>query len=137
MRNLRHIYINTFFVVTVYCFSFSTAIAQETNGAENDMSCISTSSIKQVDIIDNYNVVFRTGVNNYYLNTLPRVCNGLKLNDSIMYSTSTNRLCNVDVITVMDKAGPDFHTGPSCGLGHFASISKEEINELKGNLGSE
>lgn len=137
MRNLRHIYLNAFLVFTVYCFSFSTAIAQETIGTEEDMSCISTSSIKQIDIIDNSNVVFRTGVNNYYLNTLPRVCNGLKLHDSITYSTSTNRLCNVDVITVMDKAGPDFHTGPSCGLGYFASISKEEIDELKGNLGSE
>lgn len=137
MRNLRHIHLNAFLVFTVYCFSFSTAIAQEADDADKDMSCISTSSIKQVDIIDNSNVVFRTGVNDYYLNTLPRVCNGLKLNDSITYSTSTNRLCNVDVITVMDKAGPDFHTGPSRGLGYFASISKEEIDELKGNLGSE
>lgn len=137
MRNVRRIYINAFFVLTIYLFSFPIAIAQDTAGAEKDMSCISTSRIKQVDIIDNSNVVFRTGVNDYYLNTLPRVCNGLKLNDTILYSTSTNRLCNVDVIIVLDRAGPDFQTGPSCGLGHFASISKEEITELKTNLGSQ
>ena len=134
MRNVRHIYINAFFVFTVYFFSFPVAIAQNTAGAEKDMSCISTSSIKQVDIIDNSSVVFKTGVNDYYLNTLPHVCNGLKHHDSIMYSTSTNRLCNVDVITVLNKTGPDFQTGPSCGLGHFASISKAEIKELKTNL---
>ena len=134
MRNVHHIYIKTFFVFTVCFFSFSNTIAQSASSAEKLVSCIPTSSIKQIDILGNSNVVFQTGVNNFYLNTLPRVCNGLKLSDSITYSTSINRLCNVDVITVLNNAGRDFQTGPSCGLGYFASISKEEIKELKNNL---
>lgn len=96
--------------------------------------CLTLSRIQDVDVIDNTRIVFRSGVNDYYLNTLPRHCNGLRLNDSIMYSTSLNQICNVDTIRVLDTIGPGYNAGVSCGLGHFEPISKEEIKNLKDSL---
>ncbi len=113
---------------------FSAAHAQDASAIDESIPCIKKSNIWSVDIVDNKNIVFQTGVNNYYLNTLPYACNGLRLNDSLSYQSSVNELCNVDVITVLDTAGPGFQSGPSCGLGKFDPINKDEIKSLKESL---
>jgi len=112
----------------------SSATANQADNTDNSIPCLSLSRIKNVDILDNKHLVFQTGVNDYYLNTLPYACNGLRLNDSFLYSSSINQICNVDVISVLNKFGSGYQSGPSCGLGVFVAVNKEEITTLRNDL---
>jgi hypothetical protein len=86
------------------------------------VSCLETYQIKESDVIDNQNIVFRTTGNTYYLNHLPNRCSGLKIQDGFSYTLrGLNRLCNVDVITPVKTGGADF--GP-CPLGEFEEVTK-------------
>ncbi len=121
--------------ISLVCLSVVPVVhAQDAVTDKEPIRCVKIDRIENVDVIDNENVVFQIGINNYYLNTLPYACNGLRLNESIMYRTSTNELCDIDVITVLDKIGPGFQAGPSCGLGKFKPITREEIKTLKASL---
>ena len=121
--------------ISLVCLSVVPVVhAQDAVTDKEPIRCVKIDRIENVDVIDNENVVFQIGINNYYLNTLPYACNGLRLNESIMYRTSTNELCDIDVITVLDKIGPGFQAGPSCGLGNFKPITREEIKTLKASL---
>jgi hypothetical protein len=40
----------------------------------------------------------------------------------------------VDTISVLTRYGDTYETGPSCGLGTFEPITKEEIQILKDEL---
>jgi hypothetical protein len=107
--------------------------AQQSNDQVDSIPCLSLSRILSVDIIDNEHLVFQTGINDYYLNTLPYACNGLRLNDSFIYETSINQICDYDVITVMHNSGLG-DKGPSCGLGQFVAINKQEMKALRQEL---
>ena len=121
--------------ISLVCLSVVPVVhAQDADTDKEPIRCVKIDRIENVDVIDNENVVFQIGINNYYLNTLPYACNGLRLNESIMYRTSTNELCDIDVITILDKIGPGFQAGPSCGLGKFKPITREEIKTLKASL---
>ena len=121
--------------ISLVCLSVVPVVhAQDAVTDKEPIRCVKIDRIENVDVIDNENVVFQIGINDYYLNTLPYACNGLRLNESIMYRTSTNELCDIDVITVLDKIGPGFQAGPSCGLGKFKPITREEIKTLKASL---
>ena len=121
--------------ISLVCLSVVPVVhAQDAVTDKEPIRCVKIDRIENVDVIDNENVVFQIGINDYYLNTLPYACNGLRLNESIMYRTSTNELCDIDVITILDKIGPGFQAGPSCGLGKFKPITREEIKTLKASL---
>ena len=121
--------------ISLVCLSALPAVhAQEAATDKEPIRCVKIDRIENVDVVDNQNVIFQIGINDYYLNTLPYTCNGLRLNESIMYRTSTNELCDIDVITVLDKIGPGYQAGPSCGLGKFKPITKAEIKTLKESL---
>ena len=121
--------------ISLVCLSVVPVVhAQDAVTDKEPIRCVKIDRIENVDVIDNENVVFQIGINNYYLNTLPYACNGLRLNESIMYRTSTNELCDIDVITILDKIGPGVQAGPSCGLGKFKPITREEIKTLKASL---
>jgi hypothetical protein len=121
--------------ISLACLTALPAVhAQDAEKDKEPIRCVKIDRIENVDVIDNQNVVFQIGINDYYLNTLPYACNGLRLNEAIMYRTSTNELCDIDVITVLDKVGPGFMAGPSCGLGKFKPVTKEEIKTLKDSL---
>jgi len=110
-------------------------VAQPDDNNTESIRCLKLNRIDNIDIVDNSHLVFQTGINEYYLNTLPYACNGLRLNDSLMYRTSLNEICNVDVVTVLNTIGPaGYQEGPSCGLGMFEPISREEIKTLKDTL---
>lgn len=108
---------------------FHTAIAAE-DPPDTSIPCVSLRNTQDINIIDDNNIVFHMGGNSYYLNTLPYRCNGLKRNDTIMFRTSIDKVCDVDVITVLQNIGPGFQAGPSCGLGRFIPISGEEVRAL-------
>ncbi len=137
MADIKQLYINTA-VISLLCLTgLPTAYAQDGVKEDTSIPCLKLYRLQAVEIIDNKNIVFQTGINDYYLNTLPYACNGLRRNDGILYSTSTGDLCSVDIITVLDNVGPGFQGGPSCGLGKFTPVSKEEIKTIKANLKKE
>lgn len=134
MFNLRKFVIPVSVAGAVSLAGLSVAHAEQAGKSATSVQCLKLDRIQNVDVIDNTRIVFQSGVNDYYLNTLPYNCNGLKLNDAIMFDTSLNEICNVDTITVLGTAGPGFSPGPSCGLGYFEPISKEQIKTLKKSL---
>jgi hypothetical protein len=121
-------------VISLISFMYMSSASAKSAEADNSIPCLTLSRVKNVDILDNKHLVFQTGVNDFYLNTLPYACNGLRLNDSFLYSTSINQICNVDVISVLNKTGPGYQTGASCGLGFFVAIDKDEIKMLRDEL---
>lgn len=66
-----------------------------------------------------------------YLNHLPVPCPGLDRNDVFKYRTANNQLCSVDSITVLIRSGSDMLPGPSCTLGQFQPVSRDDVEQLK------
>lgn len=83
------------------------------------VSCISTvglrSQVRSDRVID-FTVAGRT-----YRNTLPQGCPGLGFGRRFAYSLPQPRLCDVDIITVLQD--PGLSGGPSCGLGRFQPVA--------------
>lgn len=94
--------------------------------------CIPIHSIKQTKVLDDQNIVFYTSNNRNFRNRLPHGCSGLAIADSFMYRTSQSQLCNVDIITVLNRMGSNFTPGPSCGLGMFEPLTAQQLEELTG-----
>jgi len=93
--------------------------------------CLDLSRIRDLKIIDNQTLVFEMNQKRMYLNTLPYRCPGLDRNSTIMYRTTLNQLCDLDIITVLDPMGRGFMPGASCGLGKFSLLSDDQYKSLK------
>jgi hypothetical protein len=93
--------------------------------------CLSLIRIEDMRILDNQRIVFEMTGEDQYLNVLPRPCPGMDRNSTIMYRTSLNELCDLDVITLLDSIGSGYMPGASCGLGMFIPISKQELADLQ------
>jgi len=93
--------------------------------------CVQLTSIRQTKIVDDRTILFymRSG-GKIYRNSLPRECPELAREDRFSYKTSMSRLCNVDLITVLQQFGPDLRDGFTCKLGNFIPISREEAEDL-------
>ncbi len=87
-------------------------------------SCILRSNIRSTDVIDDQTIDFVMRNGDIYRNNLPHRCNGLGFEEAFSYKTSTNRLCNVDIIHVLTQTGGQIDTRGSCGLGKFQKIEK-------------
>jgi len=96
--------------------------------------CISIPRIDSSDVLDDHNIVFDMRGRAMYLNKLPNRCPSLAFEDTFTYSTPLSQLCNTDIITVLRSAGVGLMRGPSCGLGKFVPITKEEVKELKAEI---
>lgn len=92
--------------------------------------CITIRSIRQTKVVDDQTIIFYTTGSRNYKNRLPHSCSGLAIADSFSYKTSQTQLCSVDIITVLNRMGSDFSPGPSCGLGEFEPITREQLDEL-------
>ena len=87
-------------------------------------SCIMRSSIRSTDVIDDETIDFRMNNGDIYRNHLPSKCSGLGFERAFSYKTSTNQLCNVDIIRVLDQTAGRLDTRGACGLGKFQQIEK-------------
>jgi len=94
------------------------------------LDCITVSRIDQTDAIDDQNIIFRMRGKQVYRNTLPRTCPGLQRENRIAYQSSTSRLCNVDMITVLEDFGVGFRPGFTCRLGKFVPLSEAEVEDI-------
>ncbi|QQD19158.1 hypothetical protein I6N98_04695 [Spongiibacter nanhainus] len=103
----------------------------EATGTEaSSQRCVAINRIDQLKVVDRENVLFYMRGKEVYLNQLPHPCPGLSRHKTLMYRTSLNQLCDVDVITVLEDIGGGFMPGASCGLGAFTPISAEEAETL-------
>ncbi len=85
-------------------------------------TCISLVRLKESRPLDDYRILWRTGVNEYYLMEMPHRCSGLGFERRFTYTTSLSQLCNTDIITVLDTNG--FPRG-ACGLGKFELLKEK------------
>ncbi len=99
---------------------------------EGGERCIETRGISNTQIIDKQNILFHMRDRTIYHNELPRSCPGLRRGKTISYRISISRLCSNDFITLLESFGTGMSRGPSCGLGMFRPISKEEAQALRG-----
>lgn len=104
---------------------------EDKGAAKPALQCIRLSNIRRITILDNSHLVFQMNGGERYLNTLPYTCPGLAMNQTIMYRTSLDRLCDVDVITVLESLGQGYSPRASCGLGSFKPVTDKELNDLK------
>jgi len=128
MRGLKF---KLLFASFVLCAAMSSARAADPTATASEKFCLGLIQIDNIDIIDKQNIVFKMVNGDYYLNQLPRVCSNLSRYNAIMYRTSLNQLCSLDIITVLDTIGGGFEQAGSCGLGKFKPISKVEYEALR------
>jgi len=88
-------------------------------------ACIPLSSIKSTKVLDDSTILFYSNGGGAYLNELPDRCGPLDRNKSITYSTSLSKLCNTDIINVMDFSSSVPKLG-TCGLGQFEILSESK-----------
>jgi uncharacterized protein DUF6491 len=94
-------------------------------------NCIVVSRIDQVEAVDDQNLLFKMRGHAVYRNTLPNKCPNLEREGRIAYETATARLCNVDLITVLESYGVGFRPGFTCRLGQFVPLSPAEVEDLE------
>ncbi len=94
------------------------------------VKCISPSRIDRTEVIDARTVLFYMRGRDIYRNQLSRDCPQLVREKRFSYELSTNRLCDVDVITVLEYWGTQLRKGVSCGLGMFYPITEDEAELL-------
>jgi hypothetical protein len=117
----RSIIIRTlsFFFVSVI---FSSSVFAETKAEKvlgESLSCLNIVNIKDTKILDDQTILFETSDRAVYINRLPAFCEGLRSADAFSYATSLDRLCGVDIITVVEEGSIK---GSSCGLGNFIKV---------------
>ena len=86
------------------------------------IDCINTQDIRETRVRDDSIIDFYLNGGRTYRNTLPFKCSGLGFNQGFAYQTSINRLCSVDIITVIQQGGGPMR-GASCGLGKFQPVT--------------
>ena len=87
-------------------------------------TCVLRSNIRSTDVFDDQTIDFVMRNGDIYRNNLPSKCSGLGFEEAFSYKTSTNRLCNVDIIRVLDTTAGRLDTRGACGLGKFQQIEK-------------
>lgn len=124
MRIMKYLLPLMCIVISGWATSGNAEEATETKAPKN---CLYLMSIDKLDIIDDRNIAFLMNDGKYYLNHLPKKCPNLDQDVAIMYKTSLNSLCSLDIIDVLDYIGGGFQYYGSCGLGKFKPASREEI----------
>jgi len=85
------------------------------------VDCLNLQDIRESRVRDDKTIDFHTNGGKTYRNTLPYACSGLGFEQAFSYKTSINRLCSVDVITVIQHGG--MPRGATCGLGKFQPVT--------------
>lgn len=93
--------------------------------------CVSLTRLKDTDILNERNILFILRGNKIYRNVLPRRCPSLRNNRAISYRPTLNRLCESDLITVLEDPGFGSMAGPSCVLGKFYLMTEAEADALR------
>jgi hypothetical protein len=88
------------------------------------VNCVSLRNIRSTNVVDANTIDFKMNGGKTYRNSLPYSCPGLKFEERFSYRTSTNQLCNVDIVRVLHDYGGRLTEGAGCGLGKFQPVEK-------------
>jgi len=94
-------------------------------------NCVALVSIDRTHVIDDQTILFYMRNDDVFRNYMPRKCPGLERQDRFMYETRSSRLCDIDMITVLEQWGTRLEPGFTCRLGDFHPLSPEEIEDLE------
>jgi len=95
------------------------AAAQPAGPAQD---CVDLNQIRSTEVLSDQVIDFHLRNGRVLRNTLPYACPNLGFEEGFSYNTSLSRLCSVDVITVLERAG-GLRRGASCGLGKFQPVT--------------
>lgn len=91
----------------------------------NIQNCVTRFLIDDIEILNDYTILFHMTNRKVFKNELPFRCFRLGIEKRFSYTLTSSLLCDDDIITV-------FSTGPftsSCGLGEFEEL--EEIEQAE------
>ena len=109
----------------------SSAVAQRDDGDDNEtQSCINLREVDRTRVPNENTILFYLRGGDVYRNNLPSRCPNLDFDERFMYRVTGNRLCDTDVITVVEDLGFGVLSGATCGLGPFQPITEEEAESL-------
>ncbi|GAB5488970.1 MAG: hypothetical protein Pars2KO_25400 [Parasphingorhabdus sp.] len=94
-------------------------------------SCVRRSRIRSTEVVDNSTIDFKMRGGKIYRNKLPHKCSGLAFEEAFSYRTSTDNLCNVDIIRVLDQTAGRIEERSACGLGKFQEIEKTRKDRVE------
>ena len=92
-------------------------------------NCLNLGSVERMEIVDEHHILFFMRDGSTYNNHLSRRCPGLRRNDTIMYRTTLNQLCSIDMFTVLNNFGGGFMPGATCSFGKFYPATREEAED--------
>lgn len=95
--------------------------------------CITPSNIRETVVIDDSTILFymRGGRKVAYRSALSHSCPNLGRENRFSYKLTMNRLCNSDLITVLEQYGAGLRDGFTCRLGSFYPLPYEEAELLR------
>lgn len=121
--------------LTLLLGSASAAGAQQAAApadAAGPKRCLDLIRIENTTVVDNKHIVFHLSGGQMYLNTLDHPCVGLNDHDPFSYEARMDQLCDLDMITVLHQQGGMLvRSGPSCGIGKFEKVTKDQVDMLK------
>ena len=110
------------FIATALLLSFMVTVQAQDTGTEKGQSeagenrhCLLIKDIRRIEVVDNQTILFYTNRKEVWKNSLPAPCSGLKFVGGIGYSTAINKLCDLDIVTVLRHKTP-------CQLGTFEKV---------------
>ena len=109
----------TLFLSLAVAVSTGPALAE----SGDEQQCIYLSYIHQTPVIDDKTILVEMKGNTYERIDLLNRCSGLKIMGGFSYSTSINRLCKQDVLTVLRAGSP-------CMIDKIVDITEEEAEQL-------
>lgn len=112
------------------CSLATAAHADEMDKTEGDR-CVAHTRVSRTEIIDSQTILFHMVGRDTYLNRLPRRCPGLRRNEALMFDIRGSRICDVDLVTVLQTWGVGFMPGASCRLGRFVPITEDNVKALR------
>lgn len=121
----------TALIVTTGCANVGQQTGERASLPEGVEDCLRLVTVDHMEIVNPQHILFHMRDGTIYDNRLSRRCPGLRRNDTIMYRTTLNRLCDIDTFTVLESTAVGFMPGPTCSLGRFYPISRDEADDLK------
>jgi hypothetical protein len=108
----------------------SAPVPAQRGDADEERDCINLREIDRTRVANEDTILFYMRGGDVYRNDLPNRCPNLDFDERFMYRVNLNRLCDTDVITVIDDVGFGFMPGASCSLGKFRPVTDEEAEDL-------
>lgn len=87
------------------------------------VECLQLSTVRSSTIVDETAVIYKVSGNRWYVNRPDHgSCSGLRPDRTLVTRLTTDRLCNLDIVRIVDMTSP-MEFG-ACGLGKFVPYTR-------------